>query len=145
MVDLSNLRLLTAELDVNLAKDMIHPEFPSIRLDIFKNVIDKIDNYVIVVDTKLKVVMVNKKMQDFLQKTIGKCVCAGDDWYKVVFGLDEIPHWDPLTRAIKTRKVVMKTIESPKLGLKFCTLIIPIIYNGTSGVVGIGVEDFNGE
>ena len=143
MVDLSNLRLITAELDTTLAKDMLHPTFPSMRMDVFKIVLDKIDNYVIVIDTNLKVIMVNKKTQELLQNTIGKCVCQGDDWYKVVFGLDSPPHWDPLTRAIKTRKVVIKTIESPHSPLKFNTINIPIIYNGVSGVVGIGVDDFN--
>jgi transcriptional regulator with PAS, ATPase and Fis domain len=145
MVDLSNLRLITAELDTTLGKDMLHPTFPTLRMEIFKTVIDKIDNYVIVVDTKLKVVMVNQKTKELLAKAIGKCVEPGDDWYKVVFGLDSPPSWDPLTRAINTRKVVIKTIESPYNKIKFNTINIPIVYNGVSGVVGIGVDDFNAD
>ena len=143
MVDLSNLRLITAELDTTLGKDMLHPNFPTIKMGIFKTIIDKIDNYVIVIDTNLKVVMVNQLAQDLILKATGKCINAGDDWYKVVFGLDSPPHWDPLTRAIKTRKVVLKTIESPLSKKKFCTINIPVIYNGVSGVVEIGVDDFN--
>lgn len=143
MVDLTNLRVITAELDNAFGNDLLHADFPSVRLDVFKMIIDKIDNYVILIDKSLKVVMVNQKTQELLQKEIGKCVCKGDDWYKTVFGLDVVPIWDPITRAINNRKVVIKTIESPHTGLKFNTINIPVIYNGVSGVVGIGVDDFN--
>lgn len=143
MVDLSNLRLITAELDTTFAKDIGHPDFPSVRLDTFKTIIDRIDNYVIVINKDLKVVMVNKKCHDLILETTGKEIKAGDDWYKVVFNFDSPPSWDPIMRAVNTRKIVLKTIESPITKKKYCSINIPIIYNGVSGVVGLGVEDFN--
>ena len=143
MVDLSSLKILTEKLNSEFS-ECIGKKDSDVLKSSFQIVIDNMDNYVVVIAPDLKVILVNKKMRKMLKDRINVDVSLGEDAYKQLYNLDNPPPWDPFLPAIKSKKVTIREFISPTTGRKYGIIAIPMIYNGTSGVVGIATDEEDG-
>ena len=142
MVNLDSLKILTEKLDSTFAKDFCEKnDSAMLRLNVFQHVIDNMDNYVSVVSPDLKLMMINLKMRCMLKERLNLDAKIGEDAYKQLYNLDSPPEWDPFIPAIKHKRVTIREFISPTTKRKYGIIAIPLIYNGTSGVVGIATDE----
>ena len=141
MVNLESLKILTEKLNTDFSKDFTTKANDNIRLKGFQDAINNMDNYVAVVTPDLKLAMINKKFTQMLKDRLGLCPCIGDNVYKTLYNLDELPVWDPFIPAIKHKRVTIREFISPTTKQKYGIIAIPMIYNGVSAVVGIATDE----
>jgi hypothetical protein len=141
MVDLEALRKITLELSRNIVDEeeakehklIFDDEKRKFTLEILQIIINNIDEFVVLVNKRAEVVLINDKLKQDLD-SLGLSVNIGDCWYNI-WG-DKKDSTFPIQKAFKTRDILMGEWDSP-MKFRYRYVCIPLIYDGVSAVLGI--------
>lgn len=125
---INNLKRLTKE----LAEEIKNEEYGRM-FDFCKLIFSNLNTYVIIIGLDEKIKYMNPSLSKYL-KSVDSDLKVGDIWYKN-WDSKSIPKDHPSCEALKTRTVVHKKLEYPKLKSTYDVIAIPLIYNGISGTI----------